>query len=179
MAPPRRVDRLPSEVRQELDRRLVKSGFGDYDGLSGWLAEQGYAIGKSALHVYGQEVKRDFQKTLNRLRAASYMVAQVDDEAENALDKANALRLRDELFDQINMFEEFENTNDPERKAKLLNTLSLSQARLSRAGVNRQKWQAEVNAKLDTLLTQAQHGENTLDIATLQRIRKEVYGLAT
>ena len=51
-------------------------------------------------------------------------------------------------------------------------------ADLSRASIAQKKHASAVQAKLDALLTEAQHGENTLDIQTLQRIRREVYGLA-
>jgi hypothetical protein len=178
MPAPRKVDLLPPDVRRELDARLVQSGFSGYCALSDWLAEQGLEIGKTALHQYGQEYKHEFHDTLRRLRIAGYMAEQIDDDLENALDKTNSVRLRDKLFEEITALEELDATDDPERRAKLINMLSLSQARLSRAGVLRQKWVAEIKTKLDALLTDAQTGDNTLDIQTLQRIRREVYGLA-
>jgi hypothetical protein len=46
------------KLRETLDRRLVESGFGDYAGHVEWLARQGAAISRSALHRYGQALER-------------------------------------------------------------------------------------------------------------------------
>lgn len=67
---------------------------------------------------------------------------------------------------------------DPQERIKLLGNAARAVADLSRASIAQKKHAAAVQAKLDALLTQAQHGENNLDIQTLQRIRSEVYGLA-
>lgn len=48
---------LPPLVRQELTRRLLATGFGNYQNLEAWLAEQGYAISKSALHRFGTQLR--------------------------------------------------------------------------------------------------------------------------
>lgn len=56
MPPPSKIDLLPPEVRAELDRRLIAHAFGNSVGLSEWLAEKGYEIGKSAVGLCGQAV---------------------------------------------------------------------------------------------------------------------------
>ena len=61
MPPPRKVDLLPSELKDWLREELVSRGFGDYEQLAEdlnfRLAERGeeLRIQKSAIHSYGQE----------------------------------------------------------------------------------------------------------------------------
>lgn len=61
MPPPRKIDRLPSELRNRLNEALKTSGFSGYEQiaeeLNFWLEEEGLdlRIGKSAVHAYGQE----------------------------------------------------------------------------------------------------------------------------
>ena len=66
----RKIFELPAELREELERRLVSSGFGGYCGLSDWLAEQGFRISKSALHKYGQELEEEFESAMADVRYA-------------------------------------------------------------------------------------------------------------
>jgi hypothetical protein len=40
---------MPEVIRNQLDRRLVAGGLGDLVQVAGWLADQGYPIGKSGL----------------------------------------------------------------------------------------------------------------------------------
>jgi hypothetical protein len=61
MPPPRKIDRLPSELREWLQAELRARGFGQYedlaDALNARLEQAGLdvRIRKSALHAYGQE----------------------------------------------------------------------------------------------------------------------------
>ena len=48
---------LPPQVRQELIRRLLATGFSYYHELEVWLTEQGYTVSKSALHRFGTKLK--------------------------------------------------------------------------------------------------------------------------
>lgn len=49
-----KVAQLPVEVRAELDRRLVESGFSDIRGAAAWLTDLGHKVGKSAVGQYAQ-----------------------------------------------------------------------------------------------------------------------------
>ena len=48
---------LPPTVREDLIRRIVHAGDGNYVALEEWLAEQGHVVSKSALHRFGKELK--------------------------------------------------------------------------------------------------------------------------
>lgn len=53
MAAPKRVDLLPKEVREELERRIEAQGFRNYQALSDWLKGEGYSISVAALQRFG------------------------------------------------------------------------------------------------------------------------------
>jgi len=177
MPPPPRIALLPEEVRQALEQRLVDNAFSNYHALAAWLAEQGYEIGKSAIHTYGQALKRK----LNAIRAsteAARLIAESAPDAEDRRSEAVMSLVQSEMFELLVHLQDAEETTDPAERVKLLSTAARAMADLSRASIAQKKHAAAVKAALDALLTEAQHGDNGLDIQTLQRIRKEVYGLA-
>lgn len=56
------IGRLPQNTREEIDRRLIGNGFGDYAAIATELRARGYMkISKSGLHRYGMELKRRIQ----------------------------------------------------------------------------------------------------------------------
>jgi hypothetical protein len=44
---------LPSDVLEQLDKRLVESNFSNYHGIAEWLRSLGFSVGKSSVHRYG------------------------------------------------------------------------------------------------------------------------------
>ena len=56
------VSRLPPEVQEEIDRRLIDGGFADYTALTEWLAGQGFEISRSALHRHGSALERRIEQ---------------------------------------------------------------------------------------------------------------------
>lgn len=181
MARKKLIYTLPPHIRKELDDRLIKNGFTGYDALVAWLDELGYHISRSPLHLYGRQMKRDFEQTLHRLRMAEQIIARMPDDAENALDKVNAVALRDRVFELIGEFEDLGGTgNDLAGQIKLVNSLSLTQARLSRAGVYRQKWVEELRAKAQAAAEAVEQiaRKGGLSAETAAEIRREILGIA-
>lgn len=84
MPPPRKIDRLPPELRLKLNEELKRRNFSDYEqiaeNLAFWCEEEGIEIriGKSAIHAYGQEM-RDYVR----------MQEQAQDEIRAFLDQAS------------------------------------------------------------------------------------------
>lgn len=84
MPPPRKIDRLPPELRQWLTEELKKRSFSGYEQLAEDLAfrceEEGveFRIGKTAIHAYGQEF-RDYAR----------MQEQAQDEIRTFLEQAS------------------------------------------------------------------------------------------
>jgi len=98
MPPPRKIDRLPPELRQKLNEELKRRNFSDYEQLAEdlafWCEEEGIEIriGKSAIHAYGQEI-RDYVR----------MQEQAQDEIRAFLDQAS---LADEANAQKALFQQ-------------------------------------------------------------------------
>lgn len=76
------VSRLPPELRDELDRRLIEGGFSDYSGLTEWLAGNGYEIGRSAVHRHGSQLERRIEQIRIASEEARAIEAAVEDDGE-------------------------------------------------------------------------------------------------
>jgi hypothetical protein len=175
MPPPSQIALLPEEIRAELDQKLIRMAFSGYYDLSAWLAKYGYEIGKSAIHVYGQGLKRKLA-AIRASTEAARLIAEAAPDEEDRRSEAIMSLVQSDMFSMLVALQEAEDA-DPAERVKLLSTAARAIADLSRASISQKKHAATVQAKLDALLTEAQHGENGLDIRTLQRIRSEVYGL--
>lgn len=176
MPPPAKIDLLPEDLRRELEDRLVRGAFSGYHDLSSWLTEQGYEIGKSAIHSYGQGLKRKLA-AIRASTEAARLIAEAAPDEEDRRSEAVMSMVQSDMFAMLVALQEAEEA-DPSKRIKLLGNAARAIADLSRASIAQKKHAAAVQAKLDALLSEAQHGENTLDIRTLQRIREDVYGLA-
>ena len=62
MPPRSKVYDLPQELRDELNERLVTSGFQGYEALTEWLAENGFKLSRSAVHRYGSALQEEFER---------------------------------------------------------------------------------------------------------------------
>lgn len=132
---------LPEAAKTELDRRLVQSGFANYQGLSDWLAEQGFEISKSSIHRYGQE----FEAKLSALKVATQQAQAISEavgDDENALGDA-LVRLAQEKAFQVLMQLNAEDV----QKIDLVK-MSRAIADLNRSAVQQKKWMGEVKAKV-------------------------------
>lgn len=176
MPPPAQIALLPDNVRAELDALLIRRAFSGYHDLAAWLNAQGYEIGKTAIHAYGQGLKRKLAAIRASTEAARLIAEAAPDEEDRRSEAVMSL-VQSDMFAMLVALQEAENA-DPQERIKLLGSAARAIADLSRASIAQKKHAAAVQARLDALLTAAQHGENSLDIQTLQRIRSEVYGLA-
>ena len=177
MPQPSKIALLPEEVRKELDQLLVRTAFSGYYDLSAWLERRGFEIGKSAIHNYGQGLKRKLA-AIRASTEAARLIADAAPDDEDRRSEAVMSLVQSEMFELLVHLQDAEDATDPAERVKLLSTAARAIADLSRASIAQKKHAAAVKATLDALLTEAQTGANSLDIQTLQRIRKEVYGLA-
>ena len=176
MSSPSKIDLLPEAIRQELGQLLVGNAFSDYRSLAAWLESHGYEISKSAIHRYGQGLKRKLAAIQASTEAAK-LIADIARDDEDRRSEAVMSLLQSEMFTVLVSLKD-DSRDEPDERVKLLSNAARAIADLSRSSIAQKKHAAAVKAKLDALLTEAQHGDNSLDIQTLQRIRREVYGLA-
>lgn len=186
---PRRsaVSALPAAVRDELNARLVANGFGDYEALSAWLAQQGFAISKSALHRHGSALEADFEAAMadvQRTTALARAWAQSDEDEQGDLLDATARMLQDALLRitiAMRKAEAEAEESDPGAAARTLSQVTRALADLGRMSIGQKKWALEVKgrlaAKMADLETEAKGGNGRLDPETLRRVREEIYGL--
>src|SRR5690606_11360592 len=128
MPPRSAVSQLPEEIRASLDQRLIQGGFAGYDALSDWLAEQGFAISKSALHRYGQRCEGGLQALRVASEQAKAIVGASPDD-EGAVSEALMRLVHEKLFTILLDFE----VTDPSKLT--LGSLAKAIAQLGRASV--------------------------------------------
>ena len=92
-----KVARLPAEVREELDRRLIAGSFSDYTGLAEWLASVGHEISRSALHAHGSQLERRIDAIQVATEQAKALVAGAPD-AEGSVSEATLRMAQERLF---------------------------------------------------------------------------------
>lgn len=179
MPPRSKVFELPSELRAELDRRLIDSGFGGYRDLAGWLADQGYQIGKSALHSYGSALEEDFERTMadvQRTQRMAQAYAEANPDERGAMTGAT-VRIAQESLLRITLALRQAET-DPADLAKLMPHISRALGELGRLDISREKWAQEQAAKAAEAMAEKVEGEGgSVTPERLRAIAKEIYGV--
>ncbi|MCL2345148.1 MAG: DUF3486 family protein [Desulfobulbus sp.] len=181
MARRSRIDGLPDEVRRWLERALADSRFSGYQALEEMLRERGYAISKSAIHRYGQKIERRFAAIKASTEAARLLVEAADD-AQDSRSEAVIAMVQSEMFESIFAIQESEDPNiTPVERLDMMSRAAKNIATLARASVNQKRHrldlQEKLKARLSELESEARAGQSGLDLATVQRISKDVYGL--
>lgn len=143
---PRRakVETLPREVRDELDSRLLASGFGGYEALADWLSTAGYEISKSALHRYGSAMEEDFERTMGEVQRTQRLAqayAEANPDERTALTGATARIAQESLLRIMMGLRAAE--EDPGKLARLMPNITRALADLGRLDISREKWSAE------------------------------------
>ena len=58
MPPVAKLTLIPASLRGQLDEKLRASGFGNLEGITAWLVEQGVDVCKSTVGLYSHRLKR-------------------------------------------------------------------------------------------------------------------------
>ena len=173
MPPRTAVDRLPDDVRGELDRRLGERAWSGYDALAEWLREQGYEISRATVQRYGRR-ERD---RLAQIRAASEFARHMrqalpDDDGAEA--EATMRLIQARMFDLQLATDE----GDPKEIA----TAARAMADLARAGIALRTERRKIAAQAADAAEAAARDANEragggLTEAHLREIRERVYGI--
>jgi hypothetical protein len=145
-----KISQLPQAIREALDAKLVAGDFSDYSGIAEWLAEKGFEISRSSLHRHGSALEEQFKAAMEdarRTRALARAAREAgDDDGGELLSVAseimqdNLVRASLKLKNQV---------SDPQETAKTLSMISRAFADMGRFDIARQKWQAEVRARVE------------------------------
>ncbi len=180
---PRRdkVSALTPELRAEIERLLIASGFAGYAELEQQILDaHGVEIGKSTLHRYGSKL----QRKLDAIRASTEAARLIADAAPDDADQRSAAVLS---LVQSNMFEALVNLQDAEDadvdaagRIKLLGNAARAMAQASRASINQKQWAEEVRGKAEAaakaVAAIAKKGGLTAD--SIAAIRQQIMGIS-
>jgi hypothetical protein len=136
-----KIDRLPKEIREELDSRIVKKGFAGYRELSAWLREEGFEIRKSAIHNHGQKLEQRLKAIKLATEEARAIVAASPDD-DNAMNDALVRLVQDRLFTFL-VDLELEDID-----AVKLSKVSRGIADVARASISQKKYMQEVRERV-------------------------------
>jgi hypothetical protein len=179
MPAPAKIELLPEEIRAELNRRLIARAFSDYEALAAWLAEQGFHIGKSTVHRYGQKLERKLDAIRASTEAARSIAEAAPDDAD--LRSAAVMSLvQTEIFDVlVNLQEASDEDIDQVTRVKLLSHAAKNIATLSRASVNQKKWQSQVTERAASAAERATEvaRKGGLSADAVNSIRREILGI--
>lgn len=164
---------LPAHVKKWLDGALIDGNFSGYEELAAELKGRGYDISKSGLHRYGSSFDERL-RALKMVTEQARAVVQASPDEENAVTEALVRLTQEKLFGVMMDLQVDPETID-------LTKITRSIADLARSSVSQKKYAAEVRekdaAKLSKLEGEAGSGKSTLDLATIKRIREELYGI--
>lgn len=170
-----KVDGLPPELKAQLERLLADGNHEGYAALAEWLKSLGYAISKSSVHRYGQRV----QAVMNRIKASTEAARLLAQSAPDEADEHSAAVLRivqSALFDALTRVAEASEETDPAEQVKVLSQAARAIAEASRASIGQKRWADEVRARIEEVERVAQKAGKRLDAATLEEIKRGLYG---
>lgn len=166
MPPVRKIDLLPQDVRQELDRQLASSAYGNSVGLSDWLAEQGYEISKTSVNNYARQLKRQQEAVRASTEAAKALNEAIGDDAAD-LSNAIYAQLQSGIHEALMAFADAEDEEDPAAKLALLTKAGRDFAAIGRGNIAGKRFAAEVRAAARAELLREQ--EQKLEAAVQAR----------
>ena len=185
MPPRSKIAQLPQERRAWLRQAIVERGFGDIMGLTAELnaicAEDGlgFTIGKTAVGVEAQRVKRA-QEAIRATTEAARLIAETSpDDADQRSAAAMAI-VQSEVFDLLLKVRETESLDDPVERLAIMNDAALGLSRMSRARVNQARWASEVQQRAQAVADSATKAmrQGGMSEATVAEIRAEILGIA-
>jgi hypothetical protein len=166
-----KINLLPDELRAELERRLITSGFSNYDAIAQWLRDQDQDISRSAVHRFGQDFAAKCDAIRIATEQAKAIVATVGDD-EGSMNEA-LIRLIQQLSFDILI------KNQDADIASLLPKMGIMVAKLSKASVDQKKWMADIRTKAkqtaDDVGKIAKQGG--MSETTAKEIRRRILGI--
>jgi len=168
-----KVQCLPLEIRQWIDKSLAEGGFSDYALLVSELAKHGYQISKSSLKRYGIKLERKLAAIKVGTDAATAIAEAAPDDAD--LCSAAVMRMvQTELLNVLLELQVVEGNDDPAERIKLLRGIVKSVTELSRTSINQRKWQLETEALTKAETAKASPMSNGISDDTVKKIRKSL-----
>ena len=173
-----KISALPEALRRQLDERLVAQAFGDYDGLSDWLAGEGFEISKSAIHRHGSALEQSYDEAMADARGLLALTRASGDlgDSGSELARSAATLLQTDI---VRTVLEIRKEDDPAVRAHHLAKLTRAQADIGRLSIAAEKWQRELSAKVEAVAKAVSAiGEKAgTPTETLADMCQQIYGL--
>ncbi len=166
------VMKLPEELRKQVERRLTKHGFRDYNGLAQWLQRQGHEISVSSLRRYGMSLVRDVGATRQITRRRAGTEASVISSGTTTED---LMRLAQEKV--CSALAEVDQLKQGD-----MSRLAHAVAHLTQAAISLQRWNVEVHQRTEECKPASSCPESAvcggLSPETSQALRNALLGLS-
>lgn len=185
MPPPKKIAKLPPEIRAWFERQVVERAFSDIVGLTEELNAICKAkgleitIGKSAVGEESLRIKRA-QESIRATTEAARLIAETSPDDGDQRSAAAMAIVQSEVFEMLLQIRESESMEDPVARLDVMNQAALGLSRLSRARVNQAKWAADVEqrakAAADKVAKIAKQGG--MSATTVAQIRESILGIA-
>lgn len=135
-----KVFELPEEVRSQLDRRLIATGFRNYTELAEWLSAEGFGISRAAIGRYGKTFQEKVEAVQLATNQAKAIVAEIEDD-EGAMSEALIRLMQEKAFSLLMKVGEIDvSTIDLADFGKMVSALT-------RASVKQKEFMADVRKK--------------------------------
>lgn len=170
MPPRSSISRLPKEIREAFEKKLISGGFCDYDGLSAWLTEQGFEISRSAAHRYGQEFENKLSAIKLATEQARAITEAVGDE-EGVMGDALTRLCQEKAFKALIEMQEAGEFSLP--------SLGRMIADLNRTSISQKKWMGEIRQKAQKAVDSIEEKTKAKGLSSeaLKIIKEEIYGI--
>jgi hypothetical protein len=151
---PSPIDDMTPEQRQAFDAELIRRNFKDYDGLVGWLRDNGLEISRSAAYRHGSKLQRRLQAVRNSTEAAKLIAEAAPDDAD--LRSAAVISMvQSELFDVMVTLQDLDEA-EPGERVGLLKEAARSVLDMTKASVLQKQWAEKVRVKLQAAAKEAE-----------------------
>lgn len=182
MPPRSKVFELPPELREQLNERLVNSGFAGYEALAEWLEENGHKISKSSIHRYGEELREEFEDAMGAVRRttemAKAMADAVEDEEGHLID-ATARMVQEQLLRISLEFRKME--MEPAAAAHHLGKVSKALDSLGRLSITQKKHAQSLRREVAREAAEAAEGamaSQGMSREAIDAIKRDILGIA-
>ena len=166
-----KITLLPEDIRAELERRLLTSGFSNYDAIAQWLRAQDVDISRSAVHRFGQDFALKCEAIKLATEQAKTIVTVVGDDEGNMNEAL--IRLIQQLSFDILI------KNQDADIASLLPKMGVMVAKLSKASVDQKKYATEVRKKTEQAVVNIESKtKKRMDPELFKIVKEEIYGIA-
>lgn len=173
MPPRSKVEQLPEVTRRALEQRLIAQSFSGYDGLSEWLAGEGFEISRAAVHRFGSR----FEDRVRALKASTEQARAIVEASPDDDGSMNEALLRLTQQKAFDLLIDLDIDPDTIEFPKLVRAIS----DMNRSSVTLKKYQTEVRERV-AAAAKAVDGvakSRGMSADAVEEIRRQILGIVS